>query len=135
MSELTERLRKMWPIVEAGPKTTAQRKLAHEAADEIERLEGELAKTTNAFAGVLDRDAVEIERLEGKLSRLRAIYNTDRVAAGHAREIEQKCECSEADQVLYKATIQWDTHKEFCPVMCMTCGRPAMLQAHKEEGE
>ena len=90
MSELTKRLRNGNLTVSGNSENINNLLTLHEdAADEIERLEGELAKTTNAFAGVLDRDAVEIERLEGKLSRLRAIYNTDRVAADHAGEIEQ----------------------------------------------
>lgn len=41
----------MWPILEdAGPVTAYQRKLAHEAADEIERLREELSRSSDMSA-------------------------------------------------------------------------------------
>lgn len=40
--DLPQRLRETWPLIEAGPVTSAQRQLAHDAAAEIERLRADL---------------------------------------------------------------------------------------------
>lgn len=49
MSDLPDKLRQTWPLGSFGPLTTAQRELAHEAADYITTLEAKLVVAREAL--------------------------------------------------------------------------------------
>lgn len=82
MSDLKERLRATWPLIEAGPVTTAQRQFVHEAVDRLEAMEGLLQAVYPQLVvqSVRSRDEDEVKDLDDLIARIDTLLNNQKEA-------------------------------------------------------